>query len=229
MPFTVSRLSLSGLLLFEPHHFQDERGWFAEQYRHSDFVRAGGMEQFVQDNVSFSVHGVIRGLHYQVDPAEQAKLVAVLEGEVYDVAVDLRIGSSTYLQWTSVLLSAERGSLLYIPAGFAHGFAVVSETAVISYKCSAEYEPACERGIRWDDPTLGIEWPVTSPIVSPKDRELPLVAELLHGKQPVSEDPADLELPSVPDPSIGAGSPSSYRSSEPYSLPNATSRLGGSP
>lgn len=184
MPFTVHHLDIDGLLLFEPLKFSDSRGWFAEYYRESLFVDAGIEAPFVQDNVSFSIRGVIRGLHYQVPPAEQAKLVTVLEGEIFDVAVDMRAHSPTRSRWTGLRLDAGKGHMLYIPEGFAHGFAVLSDSAVVHYKCTAEYQPEYERGIRWNDPDLAIAWPVVDPIMSDKDLRLPVMSTHSDGAMP---------------------------------------------
>ncbi len=184
MPFTVHYLEINGLLLFEPLKFSDSRGWFAEYYRESLFRETGICAPFVQDNVSYSIRGVIRGLHYQIAPAAQAKLVTVLEGDIYDVAVDLRTDSPTRLSWTGVPLTAERAQMLYIPEGFAHGFAVLSERAVVHYKCTTEYQPQYERGIRWNDPDLGITWPIADPIISDKDLRLPVMSTQPDGAVP---------------------------------------------
>lgn len=175
MPFEFRKLEISGPLLIEPRRFPDERGWFMEMYRTSDFQQGGIDHHFVQDNLSFSTRGVLRGLHYQVAPAAQAKLVSVLHGEIFDVAVDIRPQSETYGRWISHPLSARTGAALYIPAGFAHGFVVTSADALVCYKCSAEYNHACERGIIWNDPSVGVDWPISDPVVSDKDRLLPLL------------------------------------------------------
>ncbi len=177
MPFEFRRLEIPDLVLVEPKRFADQRGWFMETYKHSAFVEAGISTEFVQDNMSFSTYGVLRGLHYQVAPAEQAKLVTVLQGEIFDVGVDLRPDSPTRLAWQGANLSAERGDALFIPAGFAHGFVVLSKDALVLYKCSAEFAPDCERGIRWDDPAIEIQWPLSNPIVSDRDRQLPTLEE----------------------------------------------------
>ncbi len=171
MPFRFRRLALPELLLIEPKRYPDARGWFMEQFKRTEFAAAGIVDTFVQDNVSYSVRGVLRGLHYQAAPSAQAKLVTTLEGEVFDVAVDVRPDSDRYGQWTGVWLRADRGTALYIPTGFAHGFLVTSHDALVLYKCSAEYNPECERGIRWDDPVIAIRWPISDPIVSEKDRQ----------------------------------------------------------
>ena len=175
MPFEFENLEIPDLVLIEPQRFPDERGWFMELHKEPDFQHAGIDEHFVQDNVSFSKHKVLRGLHYQVAPAQQAKLVTVLHGEIFDVAVDIRPHSPSYGRWIGLALSARAGSALYIPAGFAHGFVVTSADALVYYKCSTEYNHASERGIIWNDPSVGIEWPVSDPVVSAKDRLLPLL------------------------------------------------------
>ncbi len=173
MPFTFQQLPIPDLILIEARHFADDRGFFLETYKQSAFAAHGIDLPFVQDNYSHSVHGVLRGLHYQQPPQAQGKLVQVLHGEVFDVAVDIRIGSPTYGQWTGLHLSGERFQLLYIPAGFAHGFCVLSDQADLFYKVTAEYAPDLEAGLRWNDPQIGIEWPITDPVVSPRDAALP--------------------------------------------------------
>lgn len=157
--FTFTETAIGGVILIEPRVFGDERGYFMETYNKADFVEAGITCEFVQDNQSKSTKGVLRGLHYQRQ-YPQAKLVRVIKGEVFDVAVDLREGSPTYLRHIGVTLSSEQKNMLYIPKGFAHGFLVLSESAIFSYKCDEFYHPEDEGGIRWDDPALGIEWPV---------------------------------------------------------------------
>jgi dTDP-4-dehydrorhamnose 3,5-epimerase len=166
---------IQGLLVFEPRVFADERGYFFESYNEKVFESAGLDLRFVQDNQSRSTYGVLRGLHYQMNPHAQAKLVRVTEGRVLDVAVDIRKGSPTYGQHFSIELSAENNKQLLIPAGFAHGFAVLSETAVFFYKCSNFYNKESEGGIRFDDPKLNIDWglDLSKAIVSEKDLELP--------------------------------------------------------
>ena len=175
MPFEFETLKIPGPVLVRPLSFPDERGWFMELYKVSVFRAAGIPEHFVQDNVSFSRHKVLRGLHYQAAPAAQAKLVSVLHGEVFDVAVDIRPGSVTFGHWLGKRLNAQLGEMLFIPAGFAHGYMVTSAEALVSYKCSHEYHHECERGIIWNDPSIGIDWPYGDPIVSDKDRLLPLL------------------------------------------------------
>lgn len=171
---TATETALPSVLVLEPRVFGDDRGFFCETYHAERYRQAGVDATFVQDNLSRSGRGTLRGLHFQAPPHAQAKLVSVLEGAVYDVAVDLRRGSPTFGRHVGVELSAENGRQMYVPAGFAHGFAVTSETALFSYKCSAFYEPLAEGSIRWDDPDLAIDWPVTDPVVSARDaRALP--------------------------------------------------------
>jgi len=177
MSFTFEEGGLAGLVLVTPRIRRDARGFFFERYREQAFRAAGVADRFVQDNHSRSKRGVIRGLHFQVHPAAQAKLVWVVSGEVFDVAVDLRAGSPAYGKWAGHRLSAGNRRMLYIPAGFAHGFAVLSRGADVMYKVSAPYSAAHERGLRWNDPDLGIAWPVEAPVLSERDRGLPLLRE----------------------------------------------------
>jgi dTDP-4-dehydrorhamnose 3,5-epimerase len=167
----VTETRLPGVLLIEAKRFHDERGYFLESWNERRYREAGIPGPFVQDNVSLSRKGVLRGLHYQREPHGQGKLVSVLRGEVFDVAVDLRAGSETFRQWVGVTLSAEDGRQLYIPEGFAHGFVVTREEAILAYKCTDVYHPETEETIRWDDPEIAIEWPVEQPILSEKDRQ----------------------------------------------------------
>ncbi len=177
MPFAFQETSLPGVVLVETHLFRDGRGFFSESYKLSDFAASGIVTPFVQDNFSFSVRGVLRGLHYQKPPCAQAKLVMVVQGSVFDVAVDIRQGSPTYGHWAGFELSAESGRMLFVPVGFAHGFCVLSETACVTYKVSAEFSPENDRGILWNDPSLNIDWPVADPLLSPKDAALPLLKD----------------------------------------------------
>jgi dTDP-4-dehydrorhamnose 3,5-epimerase len=177
MAFQFRRLRIPEVMLIEPQTMRDQRGFFLETYRKSEFVANGIADEFVQDNYSHSVRGVLRGLHYQKRPQAQAKLVMVLSGEVFDVSVDIRKGSPTYGQWAGVVLSDRDFRMFYIPEGFAHGFCVLSETADFVYKVTAEYAPALDGGILWSDPAIGIEWPVAEPILSPRDGALPLLHE----------------------------------------------------
>ncbi len=173
---TIHETDIDGLLIIEPRVFRDERGYFFESYNQQKYEANQIKTQFIQDNQSKSMHGVVRGLHYQLKPFAQTKLVRVLEGVIYDVAVDLRKGSPTFGKWVGVELSEENMKLLFIPKGFAHGFSVLSETAVVFYKCDQFYNPGHERGIRLDDPDLGINWKIMPDemTVSARDTDLPL-------------------------------------------------------
>jgi dTDP-4-dehydrorhamnose 3,5-epimerase len=177
MPFEFVPLEIPGLVLVKPRIFDDGRGFFLELYKHSDFVRAGIGEHLVQDNYSRSAKGVLRGLHYQKNPMGQGKLVMCLKGGIFDVAVDLRKGSPHYGKWAGVELSGENKHLLYVPAGFAHGFQVVSDTAEVLYKCTEEYSPANDRGVIWSDPAIGIAWPLSDPLLSGKDKTHPVLKD----------------------------------------------------
>jgi len=159
---------LPGVLIIEPKVFGDERGYFMETWNQERYTNTVTSDQFVQDNVSFSRKGVLRGLHFQkINP--QGKLVYVLLGSVFDVAVDIRVGSPTFGQWTSVELSAENKRQFFIPAGFAHGFCVTSDTALFAYKCTDKYNPQSEGSVLWNDPNLNIPWPTNTPELSVKD------------------------------------------------------------
>jgi dTDP-4-dehydrorhamnose 3,5-epimerase len=173
MAFKFTRLEIPAVVAIQPSVAADRRGYFLECYKESEFVRGGVASRFVQENLSFSVKGVIRGMHYQLNPHAQSKLVGVVSGEVFDVAVDMRTGSPTYGRWASKRLSSENHTLLFVPAGFAHGFCVLSDSALVSYKVTSEYAPASERGVKWDDSALAIEWPVRRSTVSDKDASLP--------------------------------------------------------
>ena len=179
---------LDGALIIEPRVFGDARGFFMESWNARRYREAGIEAQFVQDNVSRSVRGVLRGLHLQHPQGQgklvQGKLVQVLVGEVFDVAVDVRRGSPTYGQWEAVTLSEENHRQFYIPPGFAHGFCVLSDSALFSYKCTALYAPEHEVSIRWDDPDIGIEWPMDSPILSAKDQAAVRLCDLPAERQP---------------------------------------------
>ncbi len=177
MPFTFEALAIPEIILIKPIIWTDARGYFLEAYKKSEFYANGIEIEFIQDNFSHSVHGVVRGLHYQKHPRAQAKLVRVLNGEIFDVAVDIRKGSPTFGKWVGHRLSAENKHMLYIPPGFAHGFCVLSAEADVFYKASDEYAPDLDRGILWNDPAIGIDWQVLNPIVSEKDATLPLLSE----------------------------------------------------
>lgn len=174
----VDDTPLPGVRIIRPRVFKDDRGFFLETYHHARYAAAGITDVFVQDNHSRSVRGTIRGLHLQLDPP-QAKLVRVVVGRVFDVAVDLRVGSPTFGKHHGVELSAENAAQIYIPEGFAHGFAVLSEVAEVEYKCSSHYRPEGEVAVRFDDPALGIAWPVAAPILSEKDQQAPPLGDVL--------------------------------------------------
>jgi len=181
--FLFNKTPIDGLFVIEPRIFGDARGYFLEFYNKSDFFNAGLCAEFVQDNESRSVKGVLRGLHFQVNHP-QGKLVRVTEGAVFDVAVDLRAGSPTFLKWQGVTLSSENKTLFYIPEGFAHGFLVLSDAAVFSYKCTQFYHPNDEGGIIYNDKTLDIKWPLNGAdvILSDKDANAQTVNEYLKRK-----------------------------------------------
>jgi len=178
MPFEFKKLEIDGVVLIKPKVFEDNRGFFLESYKKSDFENFGIKDVFVQDNHSKSVKSVIRGLHFQKHPYEQSKLVRCISGKIFDVAVDLRKNSPTYKKWVGIELSDENNFILYIPKGFAHGFCVLSDEAHVVYKCDCEYMPFYDAGIRWDDPDINIKWPITDPLVSDKDKNLPYLREV---------------------------------------------------
>ena len=177
---TVRETGIEGLTIIEPKVYRDERGYFLESYHQERLKTLGISHQFIQDNQSRSVEGVIRGLHFQKEPFAQTKLVRVTEGVIYDVAVDLRKGSGTYGSWFGIELSIYNHLQLLIPKGFAHGFSVLSPNATILYKCDTIYNPESESGIRFDDPDLRIDWKVdlVSAVISEKDRKLPHLKEI---------------------------------------------------
>lgn len=179
---TAKQTSLDGVLLIEPQYFKDPRGFFVESYNKNDFSHAGITDEFVQDNHSKSQKGVLRGLHYQY-PHAQGKLVRVLKGSIYDVAVDIRIGSPTFGEHFAVTLTEEHPAMLFVPTGFAHGFLVLQDNTEVMYKVTDFYYPAGDAGLHWNDPKLSIPWPldiigVKSPILSDKDTIHPTLAEL---------------------------------------------------
>ncbi|WFC42842.1 dTDP-4-dehydrorhamnose 3,5-epimerase [Pseudoxanthomonas sp. SE1] len=180
----VVETSLPGCVVVEPAVFGDDRGFFFETWNADRYGQQGLPTKFVQSNVSSSSRGVLRGLHYQW-PNPQGKLVSVLEGEVYDVVADIRRGSPTFGQWAAVILSAENKRQFWIPEGFAHGFAVLSERAIFSYLCTAQYDKAADAGVRWNDPAIGIDWPVSAPLLSAKDEAAPLLADIAPERLPV--------------------------------------------
>jgi len=182
----IEPTELDGVIIVKPDVFGDQRGFFMETYRDERYRRAGIPTALVQDNLSFSVKNTLRGLHYQVS-RPQAKLVQAITGEIYDVVVDIRVGSSTFGQWLGVHLSAENKHQLFIPAGFAHGFCVLSDTAHFMYKCSDYYVPHDEGGILWSDPAIGIDWPVSAPIISDKDAGFDSLSDISSDRLPVLE------------------------------------------
>jgi dTDP-4-dehydrorhamnose 3,5-epimerase len=171
------KAQIDGVLIITPRVFEDRRGFFMESFNRRTYQEAGISEDFCQDNLSFSCKNTLRGLHYQF-PHGQGKLVQVLLGEVLDVAVDVRRGSRTFGRAVQVMLSESNRRQVFIPKGFAHGFCVLSETALFAYKCSDFYAPECDRGLLWSDPVLGIEWPVKAPLLSVKDEHLPLLKDI---------------------------------------------------
>lgn len=176
----ISLAPLSGILLIEPRIFNDDRGFFYESHQLQRYQDAG-VPALVQDNISRSKHGTLRGLHYQL-PNAQGKLVWVIRGKVFDVMVDLRQSSPTYKKWFSVILCDERLLQIYIPPGFAHGFCTLSEEADFCYKCTEYYSPEDEQGILWNDPDINIQWPLTDPVLSPKDSRHPTLRETTHDR-----------------------------------------------
>ncbi len=175
MAFAFKKLDIPEVILVEIQSFLDDRGFFLEIFKESTFISNGIDTKFVQDNFSHSVKGVLRGLHYQKNPKAQSKLVTVLRGDIFDVAVDIRKDSPTYGNWVGETLSENNHNLLYIPEGFAHGFCVLSESADVLYKVNQEYSPENERGIIWNDPQIDITWPIDKPILHQKDSKLPLL------------------------------------------------------
>lgn len=177
----VEFFDIAGIKLLVPRHIGDERGYFAETFREDVFLRECADVKFVQDNESLSVRvGTIRGLHFQSEPHVQGKLVRCTRGALFDVAVDIREGSPTYGQWVGETLTPDNGKQLWVPAGFAHGFCTLEPNTVISYKVTGYYSAECDKGLRWDDPAIGIRWPdvADSETLSPKDRVQPLLADL---------------------------------------------------
>jgi dTDP-4-dehydrorhamnose 3,5-epimerase len=171
------KLSIPEVILIEPKIFSDKRGFFFENFKEEDFI-LNGITKLIQDNISHSTLGVIRGLHYQKNPKAQAKLVTAITGKIFDVAVDIRKNSPTYGKWVGEILSNENHRSLYIPEGFAHGFSVLSKEADVFYKVSNEYSQENEGGIKWNDPTINISWAIEQPIISEKDNLLPLLEKI---------------------------------------------------
>jgi len=177
MAFKFKKLANPDVILIEPDVFGDERGFFVEIYKFSDFNKFGINKRFVQANHSKSKRGVLRGLHYQLNPLAQGKLIQVVAGEIFDVAVDIRKGSPRYGHWVGEALSSSNKKMLYMPEGFAHGFCVLSDTAEMIYHCTHEYAPGYDSGILWNDSQIEIDWPVKNPILSEKDAHLPILEE----------------------------------------------------
>lgn len=179
----LHRLAIPDLAVVEPQVHADARGWFFESWNRARWAEHGIDFTVVQANVSRSAHGVLRGLHYQW-PNPQGKLVSVLEGEVWDVAVDIRRGSPSFGRWEAVVLNADNRKQFWIPEGFAHGFVVLSEQATFSYLCTAAYDRAADAALRWDDPQLAIDWPIVAPVLSAKDAAAPRLAEVPPARLP---------------------------------------------
>jgi dTDP-4-dehydrorhamnose 3,5-epimerase len=169
----ISKGKIAGLFIIEPDIYKDPRGFFCETYSKKKYFEAGINADFVQDNISASSYGVIRGLHYQTAPSSQAKLVSVVEGKIFDVAIDLRKNSPAFAKWEAVILEGPLKNQFYIPAGFAHGFCVLSEKTIVSYKSDDFYAPSQERGILWNDPEIAIDWPIKNPVLSDRDKSHP--------------------------------------------------------
>lgn len=177
MPFTSTPLEIPEVLIIEPKVFGDERGFFMEVYNKKDFEEIGLSQEFVQDNHSKSTKDVLRGLHYQKDPMAQGKLVRCVRGAILDVAVDIRKGSPTYGKWVSAEITAENKKLIWVPRGFAHGFITLEDDTEVIYKVDNLYSPENDRGIAWNDPDVGVEWPTDNPILSDKDSKQPLLKD----------------------------------------------------
>jgi dTDP-4-dehydrorhamnose 3,5-epimerase len=178
VPFHFERLALPDVVLVAAAAVEDARGFVMETYKESEFAANGIVGPFVQDNYSHSSsRGILRGLHYQNLPRSQGKLVAVIQGAIFDVAVDIRQGSPTEAKWVAVELVADERTMLWVPPGFAHGFCVLSDGADVVYKCTAEYAPQLARCIRWDDPRINVTWPVKNPVLSVADAEAPLLRD----------------------------------------------------
>ncbi|MEC5270322.1 dTDP-4-dehydrorhamnose 3,5-epimerase [Heyndrickxia coagulans] len=176
----ISKTNLEGVLVIEPAVFGDHRGWFMETYNEKNMAEAGVKLKFVQDNHSFSAtKGTLRGLHYQMSPKAQSKLIRCTRGTIFDVAIDIRKGSPTYGKWYGLELSAENKKQLLIPKGFAHGFMTLTDDVEVQYKVDELYAPECDRGIRWNDPTIAVDWPIhdIQPVLSAKDEKAPLLEE----------------------------------------------------
>jgi dTDP-4-dehydrorhamnose 3,5-epimerase len=173
----IEKTALPGVIILKPEKYKDTRGFFAETYHRKKYQELGILCDFVQDNLSYSVQGVLRGLHYQLHH-QQAKLVQCLRGRIFDAAVDIRVGSATFGKWAGAEISDQNGYQVFIPEGYAHGFCVLSEEAIFTYKCSDFYNPDDEGGVNWADPLIAIDWPLTSPIISEKDGHYPFLNQI---------------------------------------------------
>jgi dTDP-4-dehydrorhamnose 3,5-epimerase len=191
MPFRFSRMSIPEVVLIEPRVYPDGRGFFMECYKRSEFAAYGICETFVQSNHSFSGKGVLRGLHYQKTPKAQGKLIRAIAGEIFDVSLDMRRGSPTYGKWFGIELSAATRLMLYVPAGFAHGFCVTSNDAEILYMTTSEYAPLYEAGVNWQDPDLAIDWPTANPEISERDAHWPSLREADNDFEYIVNKPLD--------------------------------------
>jgi len=180
MPFTFKKTEIPSVILITPRVFNDSRGHFFESFKQSEFVENGISDTFIQDNCSRSTKGVLRGLHFQTNPSAQSKLVRCIQGAIFDVAVDIRRDSPTFGKWVAAELSDENKNMLFIPAGFAHGFYTLSDVAEVTYKVTAEYDPKTERGIMWNDNEIGIKWPSGEALLSDKDLIFPGLNEAEH-------------------------------------------------
>lgn len=178
MAFTFTSLEIPDVVVVRPDRYDDDRGYFKEVFRSEVFAAAGLPAAFAQDNVTRSRRGVLRGLHYQLPPVAQGKLIGVVRGRIFDVAVDLRAESPTYGGWVGRTLDDDTGELLWVPAGFAHGYCVLSESADVMYKVSHPFEPSLSRGMAWDDPTVGVEWPISEPVLSQADQRQPTLDQI---------------------------------------------------
>lgn len=177
MPFEFKKTFIEGLVIVQPQIFGDDRGYFLESFKKEDYQKSGIPSEFVQENQSKSMKGVLRGLHFQNDPMAQGKLVSVVVGKVWDVAVDLRENSPTFLKWFGIELSGENHTQLFIPPGFGHGFVTLENNTYFQYKCTNYYSPEHDAGIKWDDPDVKVNWPIKDVLVSEKDQNLPFLSE----------------------------------------------------
>jgi dTDP-4-dehydrorhamnose 3,5-epimerase len=177
MPFSFKKLEIPDVILVEAKTFPDDRGFFMESFKESEFNKNGINTKFVQDNYSRSTKGVLRGLHYQKNPMAQAKLITAIKGEIFDVAVDVRKNSPTFGKWVGEILSEKNHKLLFVPQGFAHGFQVLSDEVDVIYKVDNEYSPENDRGVLWNDPDIGVKWPLQDSLISDKDKKQPLLKD----------------------------------------------------